>query len=161
MVKRVIGNIPCLRLGLQDASLYHTKEAFEVDERGLVTPQAAKKVTDELGTGGYLPSYCHVKKGLKGWFLGAWVFYGALYGPDEITQPKFEYIKKQFSRIPGTRFNRREDVPEDSYLHDYAKFTAGIPVSLEKIAFLTGDKTERLLIIDVARASTHEMVGTA
>jgi hypothetical protein len=108
MVQKIIGNIPCLRLGLQDATMYHKKTEFPLRERNLLDREKSKKIIDKLGT-------------------GAWVFYAALYGPDEITLPKFEFIKKRLSIVPDAKFYERKDVPPNSYLHDYAKFTAGIP----------------------------------
>ncbi|TKA50974.1 hypothetical protein B0A55_13254 [Friedmanniomyces simplex] len=108
MLQKVIGNVPCLRLGLQDATMYHKKTEFPLRERGLVDRKKSQKIIDNLGT-------------------GAWVFYAALYGPDEITQPKFDLIKKSLSVVPGAKFYERKDVSPESYLHDYAKFTAGIP----------------------------------
>ena len=108
MVQKIIGNVPCLRLGLQDATMYFKKTDFPLTERGLMDRKKAQQVIDKLGT-------------------GAWVFYAALYGPDEITLPKFEFIKKSLSVVPGAKFYERKDVSPNHYLHDYAKFTAGIP----------------------------------
>ncbi|TFK52483.1 vanillyl alcohol oxidase [Heliocybe sulcata] len=109
MIRKIIGNVPMVRLGLQDASLYKTRDDFELDERGVVKPDSAQKVLEELGT-------------------GAWVFYAALYGPDDVTLAKYNYIQEQFyKRIPNTKFYQREDVPENHYLHNYARFTTGIP----------------------------------
>lgn len=109
MVQKVIGNVPCLRLGLQDATMDHKKTEFPLQSNGLLDRKASQKIIDKLGT-------------------GAWVFYAALYGPDEITQPKFDYIKRKLTEaVPGARFYERKDVAPTSYLHDYAKFTAGIP----------------------------------
>ncbi|KDQ62534.1 vanillyl-alcohol oxidase [Jaapia argillacea MUCL 33604] len=108
MIKKIIGNVPMFRLGLQDASLYKTRDDFELDERGIVKPDSLKKVIEELKT-------------------GEWVFYAVVYGPDEITQAKYEYVKKQLGQINGTKFYQREDVPPEHYLHNYAHYTTGIP----------------------------------
>ena len=95
------------------------KAEFPLRERGLVDRKKSQKIIKNLGT-------------------GAWVFYAALYGPDKITQPKFYFIKKSLSVVPGAKFYERKDVSPSSYLHDYAKFTAGIPTwrELDRVQYI-------------------------
>lgn len=122
MVQKIVGNVPCLRLGVQDATMYHKKTEFPLRKHNgyeLIDREKSQSMIDKLGT-------------------GAWVFYAALYGPDEITAPKFEYIKKSLSVVKGIKFYERKDVGPNSYLHDYAKFTAGIPTwrELDRMEFI-------------------------
>lgn len=42
------------------------------------------------------------------------MFYGALYGPEDITRPQFEIVKSRFKHIKDVRFQLREDAPARS-----------------------------------------------
>ncbi|GAA5967865.1 hypothetical protein JCM11641_005790 [Rhodosporidiobolus odoratus] len=113
MASRLLGNIPSLRLGVWDAATYASKDEYWPDNNGRV-------LTDEVE-----------QAILNKTDLGYWVFYGALYGPDEITKPQWETVKSKFSHIKDVRFQLREDVPENSYLHDRAAVFAGVPTFRE------------------------------
>ncbi|GAA5820595.1 hypothetical protein JCM11251_003067 [Rhodosporidiobolus azoricus] len=113
MASRMLGNIPSLRLGLWDAATYGSKDEYWPENNGRVVPEDV-----EL-------------KILKSRGLGYWVFYGALYGPDELTNPQWEVVKDKFRHIKDVKFSLREDVPPESYLHDRASVFAGVPTFRE------------------------------
>ncbi|GAA5999943.1 hypothetical protein JCM10207_005982 [Rhodosporidiobolus poonsookiae] len=113
MASRTLGNLPSLRNGLWDAAVYGSKDKYWPENDGRVVP---RDVEERI---------------LKEKNLGHWVFYGALYGPDDATAQQWETIKKSFSHIKDVRFQLREDVPPESYLHDRAAVFAGVPTFRE------------------------------
>ncbi|GAA6044162.1 hypothetical protein JCM8097_003728 [Rhodosporidiobolus ruineniae] len=113
MASRMLGNIPSLRLGLWDAATYGSKDHYWPENDGRpVPPEIEEKI-------------------LKQTNIGYWVLYGSLYGPDEATAPQWEAVKSKFSHIKDVRFQLREDVPPESYLHDRAAVFAGVPTFRE------------------------------
>lgn len=131
MVSRLLGNVPSLRLGLWDAAVYGSKDQYWPENAG-------RPVTDEIEA-----------EILKKADLGAWVFYGAFCGfffvtlaspaeltcaadgPDELTSAQWKVVQSKFAGIRDVRFQLREDVPENSYLHDRAAVFAGVPTFRE------------------------------
>ncbi|GAA5887883.1 hypothetical protein JCM5296_001797 [Sporobolomyces johnsonii] len=113
MNARLLGNVPSLRVGLWDAAVYGSKDDFWPENAG-------RPVPDDIEA-----------KILESEDLGHWVFYGALYGPPEITTPQWETVKSRFKGIKDVRFQLREDVPAKSYLHDRAAVFAGVPTFRE------------------------------
>ncbi|GAA5948617.1 hypothetical protein JCM21900_005191 [Sporobolomyces salmonicolor] len=113
MNARLLGNVPSLRVGLWDAAVYGSKDDFWPENGG-------RPVPDDIEA-----------KILESEDLGHWVFYGALYGPPEITTPQWETVKSRFKGIKDVRFQLREDVPTRSYLHDRAAVFAGVPTFRE------------------------------
>ncbi|GAA5887884.1 hypothetical protein JCM6882_000786 [Rhodosporidiobolus microsporus] len=113
MASRLLGNIPSLRLGLWDAATYGSKDEYWPENAGRVVPEDVElRILKEKG-------------------LGYWVFYGALYGPDEVTDPQWEIVKSKFKHIKDVKFSLREDVSAESYLHDRANVFAGVPTFRE------------------------------
>ncbi|GEM09962.1 alcohol oxidase [Rhodotorula toruloides] len=113
MVSRLLGNVPSLRLGLWDAAVYGSKDHWWPENAG-------RPVTDEVE-----------EEIVKKANLGYWVFYGALYGPDEVTSAQWKVVQSKFAGIRDVRFQLREDVPANSYLHDRAAVFAGVPTFRE------------------------------
>ncbi|GAA6003646.1 FAD-binding oxidoreductase [Rhodotorula paludigena] len=113
MASRLLGNVPSLRTGMWDSAVYNSKEHYWPDHQGRPVPE---EIELEI---------------LKKEGLGYWVFYGALYGPEDITRPQFEIVKSRFKHIKDVRFQLREDAPARSYLHDRAAVFAGVPTFRE------------------------------
>ncbi|GAA5862613.1 hypothetical protein JCM8547_003489 [Rhodosporidiobolus lusitaniae] len=113
MASRLLGNIPSLRLGLWDCATYGSKDEYWPENNGRVVPP---EIEEQI---------------LKKRDSGYWCFYGAAYGPPEATAAQWEVIKSKFSHIKDVRFQLREDVPEDSYLHDRSAVFAGVPTFRE------------------------------
>jgi hypothetical protein len=65
----------------------------------------------------------------------AWIYYGTTYGPKDIQQYKLDIIHKEFTKIPGARRVRTEEVPPDHYFWSRARIAAGEP-DLEELAYL-------------------------
>ncbi len=59
--------------------------------------------------------------------LGAWNFYGALYGPDRLMDNNWALIRDTFSRIPGVRFHTEEQRGHEPAFAYRAKLMRGIP----------------------------------
>lgn len=113
MINRVFGVCPSLRIGLWDAANYKSKrEWWPEGDDGPVPDDIEERIVQEAG-------------------IGRWVFYCALYGPDQVTTPMWEMVKEKFSVIPDVRFVLRDEAPEDSYLHDRAHVFAGVPTFRE------------------------------
>ncbi len=61
----------------------------------------------------------------------SWVFYGTLYGTEEVRAPKLKYVMTEFGKIKGSRFIFPKDVPADHYLHARVSICEGVPVLRE------------------------------
>jgi len=60
--------------------------------------------------------------------IGAWNFYGALYGPPPMMDNTWEVVRDAFASIPGAKFYFDEDRPKDDVAWQYRKkLGAGIP----------------------------------
>lgn len=59
--------------------------------------------------------------------LGMWNFFGALYGPPDIMNASWAYIRDAFSQVPGAKFYSAEDRKGDPAFEYRAQAMQGIP----------------------------------
>lgn len=114
MIKNIFGNIPQIRHVLEELAVVGKPKSTYYKGKGRTPREVIRREAKKLPCGD-----C------------SWVFYGTLYGTPEERAPKLEYVKKEFNKIPGSKFLFPEDVPEDHYLHSRQSVCAGVPVLRE------------------------------
>lgn len=113
-LNRIIGNVPQIRNVIQELAVTGKPRSAFYDKSTPMPREVIRKHASTLPCGDV-----------------AWCFYGTVYGEDETRNKQLAIIKKEFSKIPGMKFNLPEDMPADHYLQDRVKVCSGTPVLRE------------------------------
>ncbi|OIW29505.1 vanillyl alcohol oxidase [Coniochaeta ligniaria NRRL 30616] len=63
--------------------------------------------------------------------LGRWNFYGAIYGPEPVRAVLWEAVKQAFSAVPGAKFYKPEEMPDNLVLQTRHLTLQGVPTTTE------------------------------
>lgn len=114
MISNVFGNIPQIRHVVEEIAVTGKPKSFFYKGKDRLPREVMREHAKNMPCGD-----C------------TWIFYGTLYGTPTERQPNLERVKRDFSKIKGSKFIVPDDVPEDHYLHSRQSVCSGIPVLRE------------------------------
>ncbi|EPQ57456.1 vanillyl-alcohol oxidase [Gloeophyllum trabeum ATCC 11539] len=109
-LNRILGNIPQLRNVIQELAVTGKPKSFFYPGNDPMPREVIRSHAKNMPCGDV-----------------AWCFYGTVYGPEETRNMQLDIIRREFAKVPGSKFMLPDELPADHYIHSRVRVCSGTP----------------------------------